>query len=157
MQTVLRIITSAVLFWVLMIVGWAQDQTVEISQLPPKVAATLKARFPGAKITAATKELENGEVVYDVEMTRAGRKHEADLKADGSIVNFEDEVAVADLPAAVAGAVKAKHPGCTIKEAMAVMVIRNNKDVLDEYEVVIVAADKKELELAVSPDGKTIK
>ena len=90
-------------------------------------------------------------------MTRAGRKHEADLKADGTIVNFENEVAVADLPAAVAGAVKAKHPGCTIKEAMAVMVIRNKKDVLDEYEVVIVAADKKELELAVSPDGKTIK
>lgn len=157
MKTVIGIITYAALLSMLAPGAWAQDERVEIDKLPQKVAGTLKARFPGAKITAATKAIENGEVIYDIEMTKNGRKHEMDLKEDGTIVNFENEIAVKDLPLAVTEAVKAKHPRCTIKEAMEVMVIKDKKDALDEYEVLIVTADKKEVELAVSPDGKTIK
>ena len=89
-------------------------------------------------------------------MKKNGRKHEMDVKEDGTIVNFENEIAVTDLPAAVVAAVKAKYPKCTIKEAMEVMVIKDKKDVIEEYEVVIETADKKEVELAVSPDGKKI-
>jgi hypothetical protein len=136
--------------------AWAQDEKVDVDKLPAKVSATLKARFPGAKITTATKTLENGEVIYDIEMTRAGRKHEMDLKEDGSIVNFENEIAVNALPAAVVAAVKTKYPGSTIKEAMEVMVIKDKKDTVEEYEVIIETAEKKEVELAVSPDGKRI-
>jgi hypothetical protein len=89
-------------------------------------------------------------------MTRNGRKHEMDVKEDGTIINFENEIAPKDLPAAVVNAVKAKHPNCKIKEAMEVMIIKDTKDVVEEYEVLIETADKKDLELAVSPDGKTI-
>lgn len=79
-----------------------------------------------------------------------------DVKEDGTIVNFENQLALKALPAAVTAAVKARYPGCTIKEAMEVMVIKNNKDVVDEYEVVIDTAEKKAVELTVSPDGKRI-
>jgi hypothetical protein len=89
-------------------------------------------------------------------MTRGGRKHEMDLKEDGTIVNFENEISVKALPAAVTAAVKARYPNCTIKEAMEVMVIKDKKDTLDEYEVLIETAEKKEVELTVSPDGKSI-
>lgn len=156
MQKVLRLITSATLFALLTPAARAEDEKVEIDKLPPKVVATLKAKFPGAMITTATKATENGEVIYDIEMKKDGRKHEMDLKEDGTIVNFENEIAVKDLPAAVTNAVKAKYPGCTIKEAMEVMVIKDKKDVVEEYEVLIDTADKKEVELAVSPDGTKI-
>jgi hypothetical protein len=39
---------------------------------------------------------------------------------------------------------------------MEVMVIRDKKETVEEYEVLIATADKKEVELAVSPDGKRI-
>jgi hypothetical protein len=136
--------------------AWTQDEKVDIDKLPSKVAATLKAKFPGAKITSASKTTENGAIVYDIEMTRGGRKHEMDLKEDGTIVNFENEISVKALPAAVTAAVKARYPNCPIKEAMEVMVIKDKKDTLDEYEVLIETAEKKEVELTVSPDGKSI-
>jgi hypothetical protein len=156
-QQVLRLVTAAALVLGLASIAAAQDEKVPPDKLPQKVAATVKAKFPGAIITTATKTLENGEVIYDIEMTKSGRKHEIDLRADGSIVNFENEIAVKDLPRAVVDAVNASHPKSTIKEVMEVMVVKGGKDTIEEYEVVIVTADKKEIELAVSPDGKTIK
>lgn len=134
----------------------AQDEKVDPAKLPQKVADVVKAKFPGATITVATKATENGKVIYDIEMTREGRKHEIDVEENGTIVNFENQVAVKDLPAAVTSAVKAKYPNSTIKEAMEVMVIKDKKDTVEEYEVIIETADKKEVEVAVSPDGKKV-
>jgi Putative beta-lactamase-inhibitor-like, PepSY-like len=155
-KTVIRIITCLALFASLLPAAWAQDEQIGIDKLPPKAAATLKARFPAATVTSLTKTIENRQVVYDIEMTQGGRKHEMDVTEEGVIVNFENEIAVKDLPPAVMRAVQAKYPKCTFKEAMEVLVIKDQKDVLDEYEVLIVTANKKEVELAVSPDGKRI-
>jgi uncharacterized membrane protein YkoI len=152
----LRIVTAAALVLGLASGAAAQDEKVPTDKLPQKVAATLKAKFPGATITTATKTRENGEVIYDIEMTKSGRKHEMDVREDGSIVNFENEIAVKDLPRSVTAAVAARYPKCTLTEAMQVMVTKDGKDIVDEYEVLIVTADKKNVEITVSPDG-TIK
>ena len=156
MKMMIRLIMCAALISLRAADAGAQDEPVAAGKLPQKVMATLKARFPGASITTATKTVENGGIVYDVEMTRNGRKHEMDVREDGSIVNFENEIGVKDLPRAVIEAVNAAYPQCTITEAMEVMVIKNQKDTVEEYEVLIVTAGKKELELTVSPDGKSI-
>ena len=140
----------------LVAVASAQDEKVEPDKLPQKVKDTLKMRWSTAKITVATKTMENGAVVYDIEMTQDGKKREADIKEDGSIVNFENQIAIKDLPKAVADAVKAKHPDATIKEAMETLVVKEGNDVVDEYEVLLETADKKEIELTVSVDGKKI-
>ena len=138
------------------LVAHGQDEKVDPDKLPPKVKDTLKAKFPGATVTTATKTKENNEVIYDIEMTRNGRKHEMDCKEDGTIVNFENEVAPKDLPKAVSDAVKAKYPGAMIRSCMEVMITKDNKDVVEEYEIQIETADKKEVEVAVSPDGKSV-
>jgi uncharacterized membrane protein YkoI len=156
MKIIVRLLTGAVLLTLLVFGLSAQDEKVAPDKLPPKVAETVKARFPGATITQATKTKENGETVYDIEMTKDGRKHEIDVKEDGSIVNFENQIDVKKLPEAVTSAVKTKYPNCTIKEAMEVVVIKDKKDVVEEYEVIIDTAEKKDVELTVSPDGKKI-
>jgi hypothetical protein len=156
MKAIVRGIACAALFTLAGSAARAQDEKVAPEKLPQKVKETLMARFPGAKIVVATKTKENNETVYDIEMTKDGKKHELDAREDGTIVNFENEIAVKDLPKAVADAVRAKHPDATITEAMETMVIKEGKDVVDEYEVLIVTADKKEVELTVSPDGKRI-
>ena len=156
MKTNLRLVACAALLAAIAQITLAEDEKVEADKLPEKVKETLKTRWSSAKITIATKTMENGAVVYDIEMTQDGKKREADIKEDGSIVNFENEIAIKDLPAAVTAAVKAKHPDSTIKEAMETLVIKDGKDTVDEYEVLIVTGDNKEVELTVSPDGKKI-
>jgi hypothetical protein len=39
---------------------------------------------------------------------------------------------------------------------MEVMITKDNKDVIEEYEIQIETTDKKEVEVAVSPDGKSV-
>jgi len=156
MKTIVRLIACAALLVAIAQITLAEDEKVEADKLPQKVKETLKTRWSSAKITIATKTMENGAVVYDIEMTQDGKKREADIKEDGTIVNFENEIANKDLPAAVAAAVKAKHPDATLKEAMETLVIKDGKDTVDEYEVLIVTGDNKEVELTVSPDGKKI-
>jgi len=156
MKTIVRLFACAALLAAVAQAAVAEDEKVEADKLPQKVKDTLKTRWSTAKITIATKTMENGAVVYDIEMTQDGKKREADIKEDGTIVNFENEIAIKDLPAAVAAAVKAKHPDATIKEAMETLVIKDGKDTVDEYEVLIVTGDNKEVELTVSPDGKKI-
>ena len=156
MTTLIRLIACAAIAALIAPSVWAEDEKVEADKLPQKVKDTLKTRWATAKITVATKTMENGAVVYDIEMTQDGKKREADIKEDGSIVNFENEIAIKDLPKAVADAVKAKHPDAKIKEAMETLVIKDGKDTVDEYEVLLVTGDNKEVELTVSPDGKKI-
>lgn len=132
------------------------QEKVDPDKLPPKVANALKARFPGAKITQCTKEMENGEVVYDIEMTVNDKKHEMDCKEDGTIVDIQNEIAVKDLPAAAVNAIKAKYPNSTIKEVGEILVVKDKKETRDHYEVLIETSDKKEVELTVSLDGTKI-
>src|SRR5262245_15948236 len=67
-------------------------------KIPEAVMKTLKGKFPKADIHKWTKEHEDGAVVYDMEFTQDGRKFEADVTENGSIVNWEQEVTAKDLP-----------------------------------------------------------
>jgi len=156
MKTALRLtMWLAVTAW-LAPLAWAQDEKVDADKLPQKVKDAIKARFPGATITTASKATENGEVIYDIEMTRNGCKHEMDCKEDGTLVDVENQIDAKDLPAAVTNAVKVKYPNSTIKEVMEVLVVKDKKETRDHFEVIIDTADKKEVELAVSLDGTKI-
>ncbi len=155
MNSAVRLIASVSLFCILISAAAAQEK-IEADKLPQKVKDALKARFPGHKVTQATKEMENGEVVYDVEMTVGGKKHEMDCKEDGTIVDIQNEIDPKDLPAAALNAIKAKYPGSTIKEVGEILVVKDKKESRDHFEVIIETADKKETELTVSIDGSKI-
>ena len=155
MKTMLRLITCVAPVVLLAALTLAQEK-VDASKLPPKVAEALKTRFPGATITQVTKETENGEVIYDIEMTKDGKKHEMDCKEDGTLVDIQNEIAVQDLPAAAVNAIKAKYPNSTIKEVGEILVVKDKKETRDHFEVIIDTADKKEVELTVSLDGTKI-
>ena|SRR5438552_14500331 len=153
MNSALRIVASVALFGMLISAAAAQEK-VDADKLPQKVKDALKARFPGYMVTQATKELENGQVIYDIEMTVGGKKHEMDCKEDGTIVDIQNEIDAKDLPAAALNAIKAKYPGSTIKEVGEILVVKDKKETRDHFEVMIETADKKEMELTVSLDGK---
>jgi hypothetical protein len=132
------------------------QEAVDADKLPPKVAQAVKSRFPGATIVKATKEMEDGHVVYDIEMIRSGKKHEMDCREDGTIVDIQNEIPASDLPPAAQNAIKAKYPGSKIKEVGEILVVNNGQEKRDHFEVLIETAEQKEVELTVSLDGTKI-
>src|SRR6266700_1187849 len=108
-----RLIALAVVCSSLVAIGRAAEESLKPDALPKAVAAALKARFPGAEITAATKETENGQVVFDIELKQKGRKFESDIKEDGTILEIEKEIAAKDWPKPLNAAVDARYPKCT--------------------------------------------
>ena len=136
----------------------AQDKQdkLDLDKIPKKVMDALKTRFPKAEIHKWTKENEGGNVVYDIEFKQEGRKFEADIKEDGTIVNWEKEIAAKDLPDAVKKAVDKKYPKATLKEIMEITEVKDKKEALHGYEVVLLTADRKRVEVTVAPDGKIL-
>jgi hypothetical protein len=158
---------AAVGLAVLATLAWADDkqadkktekaEKVAADKLPEKIKAAIKERLPGAEVTSAEKENEDGKVVYDIELKHEGRKYEMDILEDGTLIEIEKEVKAKDLPEAVAKAIKDKYPDATIKEIMEVNKVKDKKETPDHYEVVLVGKDKKEKEVEVSLDGKSVK
>jgi hypothetical protein len=153
---ILRPIVLAAAVVLLPTVDRAEDQQVDPLHLPKLVSDAIMARFPKALLTSATKESDQRQVVYDIELKSDARKYEMDIKADGTISEIEKEIAAKELPIAVVGAVHSRFAGSEIEEAMEVNQVAHGKETLDHYEIVIDTADKRRLELVVALDGTTI-
>ena len=129
------------------------EADLELDKIPKVIMDALMARFPQAEIQKWTREKEGDIVVYDIEFKQGDRKFEADIKEDGTIHNWEKEIAAEDLPEVAMKAVQAKYPDFAIKEIMEITAVSDGKEALEAYEVVFETADKKEVEVAVAPDG----
>ena len=57
---------------------------------------------------------------------------------------------------AVRDAVDKRYPGATLKEVMEINEVKDGKDRLEGYEIVLETADKKGVEVTVAPDGKIL-
>ena len=125
-------------------------------EIPKKVMDALKAKFPKAEIRKWTKEKENDKVIYDIEFKQDGKNFEADIFEDGTYQNWEKQIEAKDLPKAVRDAVDKKYPKATLKEVMEINDVKDGKDSLHGYEIVLETADKKEVEVTVAPDGKIL-
>jgi hypothetical protein len=128
---------------------------LDLDKIPKKVMAALKAKFPKAKITKATKEKDGDEAVYDIEFTQDGKKFEADIKADGTIQNYEVEIPAKDLPEAAGKAIEKKYPKSTIRTVLKITDIKDGKeDTSRGFEVNITTDDKRDIEVTVTAEGK---
>ena len=153
------VVTAAAVMFAGELMVWSQenqDKAKDLDKIPKQVMDALKAKFPKAEIRKWTKEKEGDDVVYDIEFKENGRACEADIKEDGTYINYEKAVAAKDLPAAVTKAIDAKFPKATLKEIMEETEVKGKDERLSAYEVVLVTADKKTVEIRLSPDGKIL-
>lgn len=127
-----------------------------VDKIPKKVMDGLYAKFPKAQIDTWTQEKEGEIVVYDFEFRQAGGRFEADIKEDGTIHNWERAIAAKDLPETVRKAVEKRYPQASMKEIMLITAVKNGKDEVEGYEIVLETAEKKEVEVMVAPDGKIL-
>ena len=122
----------------------AQEVLPETKDIPKEIMNTLLTKFPKAEIHKWTKEEEKGFTIYDIEFLQDGQKFEADIKADGTIHNWEEEVTVDDLPEALLKSLKSRYPDSDIKEIMKITAVIDGKDELEGYEIVIETENEEE-------------
>ena len=95
-------------------------------------------------------------MVYDFEFLVDGQKFEADIKEDGSIHNWEKEITAKDLSDPVRKSLELRYPKASVKEVMQVTEVKDGKEELEGYEIVLQTTDNKEEEITISPDGRVL-
>ncbi len=129
--------------------AWAQERPVKPSELPPAVARTVATVSQGATLRGLSREVENGQTLYEVELRVNGHGKDVTMDSTGAVVEVEEEVALATLPEAVQAGLRAGAGAGTIR--LVESVSKGGQIVMYEAHVVNGA---KRSEVKVGPDGK---
>jgi hypothetical protein len=129
----------------------AQEKKIKRSDLPPAVEKTVAAQSAGATIRGFSTEKENGQTLFEVEMTVNSHSKDVSMTADGSIVEAEEQVALDSLSPEVKAGLQAKAGNGKILKVESL----TRKDKLVAYEAKVETNGKKS-EVQVGPDGKPL-
>jgi Putative beta-lactamase-inhibitor-like, PepSY-like len=151
------VVFAGLAVFVLAAAARADEEKVPLDKVPKAVLDGVKARFPDAKLVSAEKEKERDKTVYEIAITNKDQKIEVTLTPDGKIVEIENQIAAKDMPKVVTEALEAKYPQATYKMIEEVIKVKDGEEKLEYYEVLLVTAEKKKLEVSVSPKGKITK
>ncbi|MGC0771854.1 MAG: hypothetical protein WB543_02895 [Candidatus Acidiferrum sp.] len=129
----------------------AQERKIKRSELPPAVEKAVAAQSAGATIHGFSTERENGQTLYEVEMTVNGHGKDVSMTANGSIVEVEEQVALDSLSPEVKAGLQAKAGKGKILKIESL----TKKDKLVAYEAQVVTNGKRS-EIQIGPDGKPL-
>lgn len=149
-------VVTTLAFVSLLAVAQAGEENIPLDKVPKAVMDTVKAQFKGAEIVGASKEEENGATVFEVALKDKGRSIDATLTPEGELVSVEKEIAAKDLPKAVAAALDEKYPKATYRIVEEIVEFEKQQAKPAFYEILLVTADKKTVEVQLAPDGKII-
>jgi uncharacterized membrane protein YkoI len=150
------LISLAVLGLCVTAISRADEEKVALDKLPKTVLDAVKARFPKAELVGASKEKEDGKTVYEVTIKDQGANIDVTLTPEGAITLIEKEIAAKDLPKAVTKTLEEKYPKAKYKTIEEVTKVENKSEKLAYYEVLLVTAQKKTLEVQVDASGKIV-
>ena len=129
----------------------AQEKKISRSDLPPAVEKTVVQESQGATIRGFSTETEDGQKLYEAELTVNGHSKDISMDANGSIMEIEEQVAIDALPPAVKEGLQAKAGAGKLKKVEA--LTKHGK--LVAYEAQVMTGAKKS-EVQVGPDGKPL-
>jgi uncharacterized membrane protein YkoI len=124
------------------------ETKVKLEQLPPAVQAAVKEQTRNASLVGLSKETEKGKTMYEVETKVDGKSRDVTLDASGSVVEIEEEVDIATLPAAAKAAIEKKAAGGRITKVEKLTAGPNAS-----YEAAITSKSGKKTEVGVNADG----
>jgi uncharacterized membrane protein YkoI len=129
----------------------AQEKKIKRSDLPAAVEKTVAAQSVGATIHGFSTEKENGQTLFEVEMTVGGHSKDVSMTADGSIVEVEEQVALDSLSPEVKAGLQSKAGKGKILKVESL----TKRDKIVAYEAKVETNGKK-TEIQVGPDGKPL-
>lgn len=134
----------------------------QIPGLSPAAAAAVEKRYSGMLWTKTERERARGMVIHEVELRHGGKEVEVEVAPDGTIMEIETKVSLADVPEAAAEVVREFA-------RFAIMLKLEKKEVfartapvrLPKPGIVFEAEIRKSFwrkrEIEVAPDGKVVK
>jgi len=136
---------------VLAISAAGQEKRLKKSDLPRAVQKAAEEQSKGATIRGYSSEVENGKLQYEVETTANGHSRDVTIAPDGAILEVEDQVELASLPAPVREGLHAMAGAGTITKVESI----TKQGKLVAYEAQVRKAGKRS-EIQVGPDGKPL-
>lgn len=130
----------------------AQEQRVQMKNLPAAVKATVQEQSKGAKVHGLSKERDQGKTVYELELMVNGHSKDMIIDESGAILEIEEQVTLNDLPAAVKTELEKHASKGKIQKIESV----TKGNTLVYYEAVV-KTGKKAAEIKISPDGTLVK
>jgi hypothetical protein len=138
-----------------------KEAKIELSQLPSAVVQAIKTNCAGCPVDRATREIENGVTVYDIEFKDG--QGEIALAEDGTVIDRETIVQLKDVPDAALDAIRKGASGGKIKQVAKDEIRAELKDgqIIKlgspqyVYEAELVKGNQI-AEIEVSPQGKVI-
>ena len=133
-------------------IAFAQEQRVQLKDLPPAVRATVQEQSKGARLRGLSKELEQGRTIYEAELLVNGHNKDLLIDQSGAIIEIEEQVALNSLPTAVQTTIK-QQAG---KGRILLVETVTKGSTLEFYEAHI-RNGRRATEVKVSADGQLVK
>lgn len=130
----------------------ADEEDVPLTRLPAKVRDAVKAKFPEAELVKASKEVDEGVVLFEVGIKNKGQTIEVTVNEGGQIVEIEYQIDPKDLPKAVTDSLNKKYGALKFEKAED--IVKGDKKY---YEVLIAHANgTRKTEVQIDKDGKIL-
>ena len=129
----------------------AAETRISRDKLPEAVRKTADEQSQGATVRGYTKETENGQIEYEVEMTTSGHSKDVSIAPDGRVLEIEEEVALNTLSPQVRKGLEAKAAAAKIKKVES--LTKNGKIVA--YEAHLAKLGERS-EVQVGPEGNSL-
>jgi hypothetical protein len=128
-----------------------REKPVKLKDLPTAVQTAIREQGRGAVIRAISKEIKNGETVYEAELIVKGHNKDVLIDANGKVVEIEERIELSSLPPAVKNEI-VKQAG---KRRIVAVESITKDSVVVAYEA-HVKGPIKTSEIKVSADGSPI-
>ncbi len=127
-----------------------REQRVTRRELPAAVARSVDAQARGATIRGFSREKENGQTFYEVELRVNGHTRDVLMDTTGAVVEVEEQVDIATLPAAVREGLMAAAGSGKLRSVES--VTKGGQTAYEGH----VNTNGKWSEIKVGPDGKPL-
>ena len=134
-----------------------QEATIAVADVPPVVMSAVRARFPNASATEASRETKDGKTLYEVTLKDGTQQIDVTSTLEGQLIEVEGGLSESDLPDAVTRAVSTKYPGAKYRIVEDVKTSDPAAPRSSYFEVLLETPDKRFVEVQIAADGTILK
>ena len=152
MKSVMLVFSSLLLAGLCTTTALATEHSIPCKTLPTAVQAKSKDAVGTGTVHNCVKDVSGGKTTYELETMLDGRSKDITFDSDGTVLEIEQQVDAASLPASVASAFHRAAEGGSLGKIES--LTRGDKIV--SYEGVVTRNGKRS-EIAFRPDGASMK
>ena len=140
--------TGTILFLTAFAIALLADTKVKMEDLPAAVQNTVREQTKNATLAGLSTEIEKGKTTYEIETKVNGKSRDIVVDKTGAVLEVEEEVDLASIPAAAQAALRKKAGDGVIKRVETL-----TQGVKVSYEAAIKTKTGKNIEAGVNADG----